>query len=62
MRGFGAEQERGGGQVPVDDGDVDRQMVADQPPAPGRVRLRLSEEREEVAPRVAERGRDDRTG
>lgn len=57
--GFGTEQERGGAdEVAVDDGDVDRQVVPDQPPAPGGVRLRLAEEREVVAARVAEGGRD----
>ncbi len=33
-------------------------MVADQPPAPGGVRLRLAEEAEEVAACIAEGGRD----
>ncbi len=57
--GFGAEQERGGvDQVAVDDGDVDRQVVADQPPAPGGVGLWLAEEGQEVAAGVAEGGGD----
>src|SRR5439155_14794539 len=57
--GFRAEQEWScADELAVEDSDVDRQVVANQPPAPGGVGLWLAEEAEEVAACIAEGGCD----